>query len=89
MELMTLMTFPISLPLSPSLVTVAVVFSAIRTASVPTEAAWLAFRATSLMLAFISSTPVATVCTLRLTCSADDETEFAWTEVSSALVESC
>ena len=75
---MTLMTLPISALLSPSLATVALVFSATLTAEVATLAASLAFLAISLMLAPISSVPVATVVTFLLTCSAAAEATLAW-----------
>ena len=78
MEVITLMTLPISALLSPSLATVALVVSATLTAAVATLAASLAFLAISLMLAVISSAPVATVWTFLLTCSAAAETTLAW-----------
>src|SRR5580700_2544919 len=61
MEVMTLMTLPISALLSPSLATMALVLSATLTAEVATLAASLALLAISLMLAPISSVAVATV----------------------------
>ena len=88
-EVMTLMTLPISALLSPSLATVALVFSATLTAEVATLAASLAFLAISLMLAPISSVPVATVVTFLLTCSAAAEATLAWVAVSSALAAIC
>ena len=54
------------------------------TASVATRAASLAFWAISRIEAPISSAPVATVCTLRETCSAAAATTWAWALVSSA-----
>src|ERR1700734_658932 len=54
-EVMTLITLPISALLSPSLVIVALVVSAARTALEATLAASWAFLAISLMLALISS----------------------------------
>ena len=72
-------------PLSPSLPTVALVFSAIRTAVEATLAASQAFLAISRMLAPISSTPAATVWMFRLTSSEAVETTRAWDEVESAL----
>ena len=74
---MTLMTLPISALLSPSLATVALVFSATLTADVATRAASFALLAISLMLAPISSVPVETVATFRLTCSAAADATFA------------
>ena len=68
-EVMTLMTLPISALLSPSLAMVSLVVSADLTAVVATRAASAVFLAISLMLAPISSAPVATVCTLLATCS--------------------
>src|SRR6516162_9427329 len=86
---MTLMTLPISALLSPSLATVALVFSATLTAEVATRAASLALLAISLMLAPISSAAVDTVVTLLLTCSAAAEATLACVAVSSALVAIC
>ena len=77
-EVMTLMTLPISALDSPSWATVVLVLSATVTAAVATLAASAAFLAISLMLAPISSAPVATVCTFVLTCSAPAETMLAW-----------
>ena len=85
-EVITLITLPISALDSPSLATVVLVLSATFTATVATLAASVAFLAISLMLAPISSTPVATVCTFVLTCSAAAEATLACAEVSSALV---
>ena len=62
---------------------------ATSTASVATRAAAWALREISRMLLDISSTPVATVSTLRLTCSAAADTTVAWVEVSSALAAIC
>ena len=70
-DVITLMTWPISVEESPSLETVVVVFSATFTAEVATLAASVAFFAISLMLAPISSAPVATVCRFWLTACAD------------------
>ena len=84
-EVMTLMTWPISVLLCPSLEMVSLVISAVRTAEDATRVASAVFLAISLMLAPISSAPVATVCTLLLTCSAAAETTLAWVAVSSAL----
>ena len=83
------MTLPISALLSPSLATVALVFSATLTAEVATLAASLAFLAISRMLAPISSAPVATVVTFLLTCSAAAEATLACAAVSSALEAIC
>jgi len=88
-DVITLMTWPISFEDSPNLDTVAVVLSATRTAEVAILAASLAFLAISLMLAPISSAPVATVCRFWLTCSAAEETTFACAEVSSELAVIC
>ena len=88
-EVITLMTLPISALLSPSLETVAFVFSATLTAAVATRAASWAFLAISLMLAPISSAALATVPTFRLTCSAAADTTFAWEAVSSELDAIC
>ena len=51
-----------------------------------TRAASQAFLAISRMLAFICSTPAATVWVFLLTCSEAAETTLAWAEVSSAFV---
>ena len=67
----------------------ALVFSATLTAEVATLAASLAFLAISLMLAPISSAPVATVVTFLLTCSAAAEATLACAAVSSALDAIC
>ena len=61
MEVITLITWPISALDSPSLATVAFVISAVRTAEVAILAASVALLAISLMLALISSVAVATV----------------------------
>src|SRR5271165_3498068 len=84
-EVMTLITWPISLEDSPNLETVAVVVSAVLTAAVATLAASVAFLAISLMLAPISSAPVATVWRFWLTVSAAFETTSAWADVSAEL----
>src|SRR6516162_8095267 len=89
MEVITLMTLPISALLSPSLATVVLVLSATLTAAVATLAASLALLAISLMLAPISSVPVDTVVTFLLTCSAAAEATLAWVAVSSALAAIC
>ena len=87
---MTLMTCPISVEESPSLDTVALVVSATLTAAVATLAASVAFLAISLMLAPISSAPVATVWRFWLTClRRPSETTSAWAEVSSELAVIC
>ena len=88
-DVMTLMTLPISVLLSPSFETVALVFSATLTADVATRAASLAFLAISLMLAPISSTALATVSTFLLTCSAAADTTVACDEVSSEFEAIC
>ena len=59
------------------------------TACTATLAASEAFLAISLMLALISSMPVATVCTLLLTCSDAADTTLAWAAVSSLLELIC
>ena len=84
-EVIALVTSLILALLSSSLAIVTAVFSASSTASVATLAASWALSEISRMLAVISSTPVATVSTLWLTCSADADTTIAWAEVSSAL----
>ena len=84
-DVITLMTLPISTELSPSFATVVFVFSATLTALVATLADSAAFLAISLMLAVISSAAVATVWTFLLTCSDAAETTFACALVSSAL----
>jgi hypothetical protein len=84
-DVMTLITLPISALLSPSLATVMFVAPATETADAATRAASFALFAISRMLAVISSAPVATVWTFLLTCSAAAETTFACAEVSSAL----
>ncbi len=84
MEVMTLMTSPISAELTPSLATVALVLSAAATAEAATRAASVAFWAISRMEAPISSAPVETEPTLADTCSAAALTAPAWAEVSSA-----
>jgi len=89
MDVMTFTTLPISALDSPSFATVALVRSATRTAPVATRAASLALLAISLMLALISSEPVATVAMLRLTCSAAAEATLACAAVSSALAAMC
>ena len=86
---MTLITWPISAEDSPSLDTVALVVSATLTAVVATLAASVAFLAISLMLAPISSAPVATVWRFWLTCTVAPETTLVWAEVSSALALIC
>ena len=63
--------------------------SAALTAWLATRAASVAFLAISRMLAPISSTPVATVCTFLLTCSDAADTTLAWAAVSSALALIC
>ena len=83
---MTLMTLPISMLETPSFATLAFVASATLTADDATRAASLAFFAISRIEAVISSVPVATVCTLRLTCSAAALTMFACDDVSVALL---
>ena len=88
-EVMTLMTLPISALLTPSLEMVALVVSAARTPVAATRAASCALFAISRMLALISSVPVATVWTFLLTCSAAAETTPAWADVSSALFTIC
>src|SRR5208337_5108591 len=60
-EVMTLITWPISAEDSPSLDTVVFAVSATLTAAVATLAASVAFLAISLMLGPISSAPVATI----------------------------
>jgi hypothetical protein len=60
-DVMTLITLPISALLSPSLPTMVLVVSATLTADVATRAASAAFFAISRMLADISSVPVATL----------------------------
>ena len=69
--------------------TVALVVSATLTAAVATLAASVAFLAISLMLAPISSAPVATVCRFWLTCWVALETTLACAEVSSELAVIC
>ena len=86
---MTLITNPISVLESPSFETVAVVVSATLTAEVAILAASVAFFAISLMLAPISSAPVATVCRFWLTCKVASDTTLAWAEVSSELAVIC
>ena len=88
-DVMTLMTLPISALDSPSLATVALVRSATFTAEVATFAASCAFLAISLMLAPISSAPVETVVTFLLTCSAAADATFACAAVSSAFDAIC
>ena len=61
------------------------ILSLLLVACVATRAASLAFLAISRMLAPISSAPVATVWTLRLTSSDAADTTLAWADVSSAL----
>src|SRR5271170_393273 len=84
-EVMTLITLPISALLSPSLVMVALVESAALTAAVATRAASPAFLEISRLPAVISWAPVATVWMFMLTCSAAAETALAWAAVSVAL----
>src|SRR3712207_7383480 len=73
-ELITEITLPTCAEDSPSLTTVALVASAAPTACAATVAALAAFCAISRIDADISSVPVATVCTLRDTCSAAADT---------------
>ena len=89
MEVMTLMTWPISALDTPSLEMVALVASAVLTASPETRADSVAFLAMSAMVELISSAPVATVCRLRLTWSVALETTLAWAVVSSELEVIC
>ena len=58
----------------PSFATVALVDCATSTACAATDAALLALAAISRIEADISSVPVATVCTFRVTCSAAADT---------------
>src|SRR6202044_706991 len=88
-DVMTLMTWPISAEDSPSLETVAFAVSAALTAVLATLAASVAFLAMSLMLMPISSAPVATVCRFWLTWTVALETTLVWAEVSSALALIC
>ena len=88
-EVMTLITCPISALLWPSLLMVSLVASADFTAAVATRVASAVFLAISLMLAPISSAPVATVWTLLATCSEAAETTLAWVAVWSALALIC
>ena len=71
--MITLMTLPISALDSPSLATMALVFSATLTADVATASLHRWLLGDLLMLAPISSVPVATVDTFELTCSAAAE----------------
>jgi len=73
----TLITLPISQLLSPNLAIVLLAASAAVTAWPATRADSVAFLAISRMLLFISSTPVATVCTFLLTCSEAADTTLA------------
>jgi hypothetical protein len=82
-ELIALMTCPISLDEAPSLATVSLVVVAICAAWAATLAASVEFWAISRMEALICSAPAATVCTLRETCSAADATTPACADVSS------
>src|SRR5436190_6343278 len=66
-EVMTLITLPMSALLWPNRAIVVLVASATDTAVVATREASQAFLAISRMLALISSRPVATVCVLLLT----------------------
>src|SRR5271163_2905904 len=88
-DVMTLMTWPISAEDSPSLDTVAFAVSAALTAVLATLAASVAFLAISLMLMPISSAPVATVWRFWLTRTVAPETTLVWNEVSSALALIC
>ncbi|WP_238993691.1 hypothetical protein, partial [Nocardioides caldifontis] len=72
--MITEITFPTSAEDSPSFTTVPDVDSATATACAATPAADVAFCAISRIDADISSVPVATVCTFRVTCSAAAET---------------
>jgi hypothetical protein len=85
MEVMTLMTLPISTLDSPSLAMVWLVDSATPTAALATLADSLALLAISRMEACICSLPVATTVTFLDTCSLAAETTLAWVAVSSAL----
>ena len=87
--LITFTTLPISAEESPSLATVAVVVAAAVTALLATSLASAALLAISRMLAPICSAPAATVCTLRDTSSAADDTTPDCAEVSSAEAEIC
>ena len=89
MLLMTLITLPISVLLSPRRNTAPLAFSAMRTASEVTVAAWLVLPAMSRMLPFICSAETATVFTLFMTCSDAADTTLACAAVSSALALIC
>ena len=88
-EVITFTTSPISAEDSPSFATVAFVDSATPTACAATRAASFAFCAISRIDAPISSAPVATVCTLRDTCSAAADTTPACADASSADAAIC
>ncbi|CAB4923707.1 unannotated protein [freshwater metagenome] len=88
-DVITLITSPISFEDTPSLVIVALVRSASATASAATRAASLAFCAISRIDADISSAPAATVATLRDTSSAADDTDPDCTLVCSADAAIC
>ena len=93
MLVITFTTLPISAADAPSLRTVSSVAAATSTALPATRAASFAFCAISRIDAPISSAPVATVCTLRDTCSAAADTTLAWALAWSAevamLMETC
>jgi hypothetical protein len=74
MPVITFTTLPISAEDSPSFATVAVVDSAADTAREATSLASAALLAIARIDAPLGSAPAATVCTLRLTPSAAEET---------------
>ena len=76
-DVITFTTVEISADDTPSFATVSFVRDATSTAEPATRAASFAFCAISRIDAPISSAPVATVCTLRETCSAAADTTFA------------
>ena len=83
-EVITLITFPISALDSPRLATVPCAELATATAEVATDAASVAFFAISRMLAVISSTAVATVWMLEETCVEEPDALAARSEVRAA-----
>jgi hypothetical protein len=86
MEVITLMTLPISWLDSPSFLTVTLVELATLTALRATLADEFALAEISRMEACISSVAAATEATFFETCSLAAETTPAWTAVSSALL---